>query len=77
LSFDYHHEMTEAVSKAPRVDPDRLVWIMNDEHRARFCAFQEREMGVQPDVTECFGIPIETGEPSNGQPFELVVRPIT
>jgi hypothetical protein len=77
MSFDYHREMTEAVSKAPDVDPERLVWIMNDEHRVRFLAFQKHEMGVEPDVSEWFGIRIESGEPSNGQPFELVVKPLS
>ncbi|WP_267903945.1 hypothetical protein [Qipengyuania aquimaris] len=31
-------------------------------------------MGTYPDDSENFGIGIMTGEPSNGEPFELVRR---
>ncbi len=74
MSFDYHREMTEAVSQAPSSDPDDLVWIMNEHHRVKYRHFLEFEMGVEADDLESFGIPIETGEPSNGGPFELVKR---
>lgn len=74
MTFDYHREMTDAVAEAPNVPPERLVWIMNETHRARYRHFLEHEMGVVADDSESFGIPIETGEPSNGQPFELIVR---
>jgi hypothetical protein len=47
---------------------------MNEAHRAKYRHFLEHEMGADPDDSECFGIPIETGEPSNGEPFELIVR---
>jgi hypothetical protein len=75
MAFDYHRAMTDAVAQAPSVPQERLVWIMNDLHRARYRHFLEHEMGVDPDDSESFGIPIESGEPSNGEPFELVVRP--
>ena len=75
MGFDYHRAMVDAVADAPNVAPDRLVWIMNEQHRARYRQFLELEMGVDPDDSESFGIPIETCEPSNGQPLELVVRP--
>lgn len=77
MSFDYHRAMTDAVVEVPNVHPERLVWIMNETHRARYRHFLEHEMGVDPDDSESFGIPIETGEPSNGQPFELVMRPVS
>lgn len=75
MSFDYHRAMTDAVAEAPSVSPDRLVWVMSETHRAKYRHFLEHEMGVEPDDSESFGIPIETGEPSNGEPFELRVRP--
>lgn len=75
MSFDYHRAMTDAVAEAPNVPRERLVWIMNETHRARYRQFLESEMGVEPDDSESFGIPVETGEPSNGKPFELLVRP--
>ena len=75
MTYDYHRAMTDAVVEAPDVPHERLVWIMNDTHRARYRAFLENEMGVEPDDDESFGIPIETGEPSDGHPFELVARP--
>jgi hypothetical protein len=75
MGFDYHRAMTDAVVEAPDVPRERLVWIMNKDHRNSFRRFLEFEMGVEPDDSESFGIPIETGEPSNGQPFELRVRP--
>ncbi|PHR19437.1 MAG: hypothetical protein COA41_07085 [Sphingopyxis sp.] len=75
MTYDYHRAMTDAVVEAPDVPHERLVWIMNDTHRAQYRAFLENEMGVEPDDEESFDIPIETGEPSGGQPFELVVRP--
>jgi hypothetical protein len=75
MSFDYHRAMTDAVAQAPNVAQERLVWIMNDAHRAKYRHFLEHVMGGEPDDSESFGIPIETGEPSNGEPFELVVRP--
>ena len=75
MGFDYHRAMTDAVVEAPNVPRERLVWVMNENHRARFRQFLEFEMGVEPDDSESFGIPIETGEPSNGQEFELRVRP--
>ena len=74
MSFDYHREMTEAVSQAPSSDPNDLVWIMNDYHRARYRHFLEFEMGVEVDDSESFGIPIETGKPSDGRPFQLIER---
>lgn len=75
MSFDYHRAMTDAVAEAPNVPPERLVWIMNETHRAKYRHFLKHEMGVVDDGSESFGIPIETGEPSNGKPFELTVRP--
>lgn len=75
MGFDYHRAMTDAVVDAPDVPAEQLVWIMNENHRAKYRNFLEHEMGVDPDDQESFGIPIETGEPSNGEPFELVVRP--
>ena len=75
MGFDYHRAMTDAVAEAPSVGRERLVWVMNEVHRANYRHFLEHEMGVEPDDSESFGIPIETGEPSNGEPFELVVRP--
>lgn len=74
MSFDYHREMTEAVSQPPSSNPENLVWIMNDHHRAKYRHFLEFEMGVEADNSESFGIPIETGEPSDGGPFELVEK---
>ena len=74
MSFDYHRAMTDAVAEAPANSPENLVWIMNEMQRARYLYFLEHEMGVDPDDSESFGILIETGEPSNGQPFELIVR---
>jgi hypothetical protein len=75
MIFDYHRAMTDAVVEKPDVHRERLVWIMNDTHRANYRHFLKSEMGVDPDDSEAFGIPIETGEPSNGEPFELRVRP--
>lgn len=77
MRFDYHRAMTDEVAEAPSVPAERLVWIMNETHRARYRHFLEHEMGVDPDDSESFGIPIETGEPSNGQPFELTLRPLS
>lgn len=74
MGFDYHRAMTEAVGRAPGVPRERLVWIMNASHRALYRYHLEHEVGVDPDDSESFGIPIETGEPSNSAPFELVVR---
>jgi len=31
-------------------------------------------MGDEPDDSESFGIPIMDGEPTDSQPFELVIR---
>lgn len=75
MCFDYHRAMTDAVAEAPNVPPERLVWIMNETNRAKYRHFLKHEMGVVDDGSESFGIPIETGEPSNGKPFELTVRP--
>jgi hypothetical protein len=75
MSFDYHRAMTDAVAEAPYDLRERLVWIMNEKHRAAYRHFLKHEMGVVDDGSESFGIPIETGEPSNGEPFELVLRP--
>ncbi|WP_417592728.1 hypothetical protein [Parasphingorhabdus sp.] len=75
MTFDYHRAMTDAVVEAPEVPHERLVWVMNDAHRAKYRNFLENVMGVEPDDSESFGIPIETGEPKDGQPFELITRP--
>ena len=73
--FDYHREMTDAVVQIPSPDEaDEWVWVMNEEHRRRYRYFLEHVMGTYPDDSESFGIGIMTGEPSNGEPFELVRR---
>lgn len=77
MGFDYHRAMTDVVADAPYDQRERLVWIMNETHRAAYRHFLEHEMGVEPDDSESFGIPIETGEPSNGEPFELLLRPVS
>lgn len=69
--FDYHREMTDAVSQISG-PPDEWVWVMNEEHRRRYRYFLEHVMGCYPDDSGNFGIGIMTGEPSNGAPFELV-----
>lgn len=74
MSFDWHREMTDAVADAPFPAPKGLVWIMSEKSQAEYRHFLENEMGVDDDGTESFGIPIVTGEPSNGLPFELVIR---
>lgn len=71
--FDYHREMTDAVSQVSGA-PDEFVWVMNEEHRRRYRYYLEHVMGLYPDDSESFGIGIMTGEPKNGQPFELVRR---
>jgi hypothetical protein len=75
MSFDWHREMTDAVVEAPYESRDRLVWIMSAKSHSEYCHFLEHEMGVEDDGSEAFDIPIEIGEPSNGEPFELVLRP--
>lgn len=75
MTFDYHRAMIDAVVEAPDVPHERLVWIMNDAHRVKYRDFLENVMGVEPDDNESFGIPIKTGEPKDGQPFELIARP--
>lgn len=69
--FDYHREMTDAVADV-QGPTEEWVWVMNEEHRRRYRYFLEHTMGVFPDDSESFGIGIMTGEPSNGQPFELI-----
>lgn len=69
--YDYHREMTDAVSQI-NGPADEWVWVMNEEHRRRYRYFLENVMGVYPDDSESFGIGIMTGEPSNGEPFELI-----
>lgn len=71
--FDYHREMTAAVSTISGA-ADEYVWVMNEEHRRRYRYFLKHVMGLYPDDSESFGIGIMTGEPSNEQPFELVRR---
>jgi hypothetical protein len=71
--FDYHREMTDAVSQVSGA-PDEFVWVMNEEHRRRYRYYLEHVMGLYPDDSESFGIGIMTGEPKNGLPFELVRR---
>ena len=71
--FDYHREMTGAVSQISGA-PEEWVWVMNEEHRRRYRYFLEHVMGSYPDDSENFGIGIMTGEPSTGEPFELVRR---
>lgn len=75
MSFDYHRAMTDVVGEAPYEHRDRLVWIMSEARRSAYRHFLEHEMGVEPDDSESFGIPIETGDPSNGEAFELILRP--
>lgn len=69
--FDYHREMTGVVSQIDG-PADEWVWVMNEEHRRRYRYFLKNVMGVYPDDSESFGIGIMTGEPSNGEPFELI-----
>ena len=71
--FDYHREMTGAVSEI-NGEAHEYVWVMNLEHRSRYLYFMKNVMGVFPDDSESFGIGIMTGEPTNGQPFELTKR---
>jgi hypothetical protein len=71
--FDYHREMIDMVSEVPG-EPDELVWVMNEEHRRRYRYYLEHVMGSYPDDSQSFGIGIMTGEPSNGQPIELIRR---
>ena len=71
--FDYHREMTAAVCQVSG-PAEEYVWVMNEEHRRRYRYYMEHVMGIFPDDSESFGIGIMTGEPSNGQPFELVRR---
>ena len=71
--YDYHREMTDAVSQISG-DEEEWVWVMNEEHRRRYRYFLEHVMGTYPDDSENFGIGIMTGEPSNGEPFELIRR---
>jgi len=75
VDLDYYQAMTDAVVEATQRDPDRLTWVMNADHRAAFAKHLENEVGVEDDNT-MFGIEIVIGEPSNGQPFELVERPV-
>lgn len=74
--FDYHAALTDAVARAPSGDRDRLVWIMTADFRFDLMRFASRDMGVEVDGSKYFGIPIEVGEPSNGERFELVLRKI-
>ncbi len=71
--FDYHREMTAAVSRVAG-PAEEYVWMMNEEHRRRYRYYLEHVMGLYPDDSESFGIGIMTGEPKNGQPFELARR---
>ena len=71
--FDYHREMTEAVSQISS-EVEAFVWVMNEEHRKRYRYYLANVLGSYPDDSESFGIGIMTGEPSNGQPFELIRR---
>lgn len=71
--FDYHREMTAAVSQISG-EADEWVWVMNEEHRRRFRYYMEHVMGVFPDDSESFGIGIMTGEPDDGVPFDLIRR---
>ena len=71
--FDYHRAMTAAVSEISG-SPDELVWVMNEEHRRRYRYFLRNVMGVFPDDSQSFGIGIMSGEPENGQPFQLIRR---
>ena len=69
--FDYHREMTHAVSQISG-PAEEWVWVMNEEHRRRYRYYLKNVMGLYPDDSENFGIGIMTGEPSNGMPFELI-----
>ena len=71
--FDYHREMTHAVSQISG-PPEEFAWVMNEEHRRRYRYYLEHVMGLYPDDSESFGIGIMTGEPKNGLPCELVRR---
>jgi hypothetical protein len=69
--LDYYREMTDMVSTVTG-PPEEYVWVMNEEHRRRYRYYLEHVMGLYPDDSESFGIGIMTGEPSNGQPFEII-----
>lgn len=71
--IDYHREMTVAVSEISG-PAEEWVWVMNEEHRRRYRYYLQHVMGLYPDDSESFGIGIMTGEPTNGQSFELVRR---
>lgn len=74
--FDYHRAMREVVADAPDADPARMAWIMSSWHLVRYRKFVLETLGGDEDANECFGIPIEIGDPPNGVPFELRVRPL-
>lgn len=71
--FDYHREMTGAVSQIDGRS-DAFVWVMNEEHRRRYRYYLKHVMGLFPDDSESFSIGIMTGKPANGRPFELIKR---
>lgn len=71
--FDYHRALTDAVSQAPSADSEHLVWIMTPAFRHGLMRFS-RDVGVEIDASEYFGIETQVGQPSNGAPFELRLR---
>ena len=73
--FEYHKALVDAVVEGPEVDYDRLIWVMTPEFR--FALFQySRHLGVEKDDGDYLGIPIISGVPTEGQPFELRVRDV-
>lgn len=69
--FDYHREMPDVISTGTS-PPKEYVWVMNEEHRRRYRYYLKHVVGQHPDDSESFGIGIMTGQPSKGQPFEII-----
>lgn len=47
--MDYYRAMTDAVAETTIDDPARLVWIMNEHHRAAFRHHMENDVGTGED----------------------------
>ena len=74
MKFDYYREMIEAAASRTPAEAGRLEWIMTKEHIAALRQHLAEDLGVDNSADTMFGIPVVTGTPQDGAPFELRLR---